>query len=192
VGFQFHSDAMAFLAALRERLRKFCLELHPEKTRLILFGRFASQMRMERGLGKPETFNYLGLTHICGKSKAGQYLLERHTMRKRMNAKLKEIKLELQRRCHLPIPEQGAWLRVVVRGYFAYHAVPTNIYALGRFRTQISWLWHQALRRRSQRDRTTWERMKTLVARWIPPARILHPWPTERFDVNTRGKSPVR
>ncbi len=192
VGFQFHSDAMAFLAALRERLRKFCLELHPEKTRLILFGRFASQMRMERGLGKPETFNYLGLTHICGKSKAGHHLLERHTMRRRMNAKLKEIKLELQRRRHLPIPEQGAWLRAVVRGYFAYHAVPTNIYALGRFRTQISWLWHQALRRRSQRDRTTWERMKTLVARWIPPARILHPWPTERFDVNTQGKSPVR
>ncbi len=127
VGFQFHSDAEGFLAALRERLRKFCLELHPEKTRLILFGRFASQMRMERGLGKPETFNYLGLTHICGKSKAGYYLLERHTMRKRMNAKLKEVKLELQRRRHLPIPEQGAWLRAVVRGYFAYQAVPTNI-----------------------------------------------------------------
>lgn len=113
-------------------------------------------------------------------------------MRKRMNAKLKEIKAELQRKRHLPIPEQGTWLRAVVRGYLAYHAVPTNIRSLGQFRSQIVRLWYQALRRRSQRSRMTWARMATLVVRWIPPARILHPWPTERFDVMTRGKSPVR
>ena len=192
VGFQIPSDATQFLKELRERMRNFGLELHPEKTRLIQFGRFAAKSRAERGLGKPETFNYLGFTHICGKSKAGYYLVLRHTIRKRMNAKLRDLKAELQQRRHLPIPEQGAWLHAVVRGYFAYYAVPTNIYALGQFRTQVSHHWHKALRRRGQRDRTTWARMKTLVERWLPKARILHPWPTERFDAITRGKSPVR
>ncbi|MCP3104749.1 hypothetical protein LZ198_38375 [Myxococcus sp. K15C18031901] len=192
VGFQDRSDAEQFLALLRERLRMFALELHPEKTRLIQFGRLASKSRARCGLGKPETFNYLGFTHICGKSKAGFYLVKRHTMRGRMNAKLKDVKAEIQRRRHLPIPEQGNWLAAVVRGYFAYHAVPTNIYAMGRFRTQVGQHWYRALRRRSQRDRTNWARMKTLVDRWLPKARIQHPWPEERFDVTTQGKSPVR
>lgn len=192
VGFEDRSDAEQFLALLRERLRMFALELHPEKTRLIQFGRLASKSRERCGLGKPETFNYLGFTHICGKSKAGFYLVKRHTMRVRMNAKLKDVKAELQRRRHLPIPEQGNWVAAVVRGYFAYHAVPTNIYAMGRFRTQVGQHWYRALRRRSQRDRTNWARMKTLVDRWLPKARIQHPWPEERFDVTTQGKSPVR
>ncbi|QQR48148.1 hypothetical protein JKA73_10125 [Myxococcus xanthus] len=192
VGFEDRSDAEQFLALLRERLRMFALELHPEKTRLIQFGRLASKSRERCGLGKPETFNYLGFTHICGKSKAGFYLVKRHTMRVRMNAKLKDVKAELQRRRHLPIPEQGNWVAAVVRGYFAYHAVPTNIYAKGRFRTQVGQHWYRALRRRSQRDRTNWARMKTLVDRWLPKARIQHPWPEERFDVTTQGKSPVR
>jgi group II intron reverse transcriptase/maturase len=192
VGFQYRSDAEAFLRSLRERLRKFSLELHPEKTRLLMFGRYAEKMREERGLGKPETFNFLGLTHICGRTGRGKFLLIRRTMRKRMQAKLREVKAELQRRRHLPIPEQGVWLRAVVRGYFAYHAVPTNGRALASFRTQVIRLWQRSLRRRGQRDRTNWEKMGRLVRRWIPPARILHPWPEERFDVRTRGKSPVR
>ncbi|AKQ65511.1 Mobile element protein [Myxococcus hansupus] len=156
VGFQFYSDAERFQVALRERLRKFSLELHPEKTRLLLFGRYAAKMREERGLGKPETFDFLGLTHICGRTRSGKFLLRRHTMRRRMRAKLREVKAELQRRRHLPIPEQGAWLRVVVRGYFAYHAVPTNIMALSSFRTQLAHLWHRALQRRSQRAGMNW------------------------------------
>ncbi|WP_237077285.1 group II intron reverse transcriptase/maturase [Myxococcus xanthus] len=192
VGFQNRSDAEQFLKSLRERLRKFSLELHPEKTRLLMFGRYAEKMRAERGLGKPETFSFLGLTHICGRTGRGKFLLIRRTMRKRMQAKLREVKAELQRRRHLSIPEQGAWLRAVVRGYFAYHAVPTNGRALLSFRTQVIRLWQRSLRRRGQRDRTNWEKMGRLVRRWMPPARILHPWPEERFDVRTRGKSPVR
>ncbi len=192
VGFQYRSDAEQFLKSLRERLRKFSLELHPEKTRLLMFGRYAEKMRTERGLGKPETFSFLGLTHICGRTGRGKFLLIRRTMRKRMQAKLREVKAELQRRRHLSIPEQGAWLRAVVRGYFAYHAVPTNGRALLSFRTQVIRLWQRSLRRRGQRDRTNWEKMGRLVRRWMPPARIQHPWPEERFDVRTRGKSPVR
>ena len=157
-----------------------------------MFGRYAAQMRQERGLGKPETFNFLGLTHICARTGRGKFLLKRRTMRKLMQAKLHEVKAELQRRRHLPIPEQGAWLRAVVRGYFAYHAVPTNVMALSSFRTQVIRLWQRSLRRRGQRDRTNWEKMGRLARRWIPPARIMPPWPEERFDVRTRGKSPVR
>lgn len=191
-GFQKYAAAKSFEAELRERLQKFGLALHPDKTRLLMFGKYANQRRRERGARKAETFDFLGFTHICGKSRAGQFLLTRHTVAKRMRAKLHETKLELQRRRHQPIPEQGAWLRSVVRGYFAYHAVPTNTFAMSDFRTQVVRCWHKALRRRSQRDKTDWVRMNRLVNRWLPPVRVLHPWPTERFDARTQGKSPVR
>ncbi len=192
VGFQHRSDANEFLGELRERLRKFSLELHPDKTRLLEFGRYAAERRAARGEGRPETFNFLGFTHMCGKSKAGSFVLVRHTMRARMRATLREVKSELQRRRHHSIPEQGAWIASVVRGYFAYHAVPTNVDALNSFKTEVEKLWRKSLRRRCQRDRTNWKRMHALTQRWVPKARILHPWPDERFDVTTRGKSRVR
>lgn len=192
LGFQHRGDALQFLGDLKERLRKFSLELHPSKTRLIEFGRFAATRRRERGLGKPETFDFLGFTHICGEMKHGRFLLLRHTMRGQIRAKLRSIQVELQRRRHLPLPAQGKWLGSVVRGYFAYFAVPTNVHALQAFRTQVERHWRQALRRRGQRDRTTWARMRILSARWLPKPRILHPWPSTRFDGRTRGRSPVR
>ncbi len=192
VGFQHRTDAERFQEELRERLRTFNLELHPDKTRLIEFGRYAADRRAARGEGKPETFNFLGLTHICERNERGQYVLVRHTMRKRMTAKLHDVKAELRRRRHRPIPEQGAWIASVVRGFFAYHAVPTNVYALNAFRREVEKLWRKSLRRRGQKDRTNWTRMHLLTQRWVPRARILHPWPDERFDVRTQGKSRVR
>jgi RNA-directed DNA polymerase len=193
VGFEHQPDAERFLDALRERLRCFALELHPDKTRLIAFGKLANAARKARHMkGAAETFSFLGFTHLCARTKTGRFLLARHTVKSRMRAKLHEVKAKVQRRRHLPIPEQGRWLGQVVRGYFAYYAVPTNIKVLARFRTQIIRTWHRALRRRGQRDRTNWARMNALAQRWIPPARVLHPWPDERFDVRTRGKSPVR
>jgi len=192
VGFQHHTDAVRFQEELRGRLRGFGLELHPEKTRLIEFGRFAVQRREERNLGKPATFNFLGFTHISAESRERKFLLVRQTMRERMRAKLREVKANLRRRQHLPIPTQGRWLGAVVRGYFAYHAVPTNVKALQAFRTQVERHWQRSLRRRGQRDRTNWARMRQLSRRWLPEPKIQHPWPTERFDVRTRGRSPVR
>jgi hypothetical protein len=192
VGFQHHADAVRFQEELRGRLRGFGLELHPEKTRLIEFGRFAVQRREERNLGKPATFNFLGFTHISAESREQKFLLVRQTMRERMRAKLREVKANLRRRQHLPIPTQGRWLGAVVRGYFAYHAVPTNVKALQAFRTQVERHWQRSLRRRGQRDRTNWARMRQLSRRWLPEPKIQHPWPTERFDVRTRGRSPVR
>jgi group II intron reverse transcriptase/maturase len=193
VGFQHRGDAVRFLGELRERFRKFALELHPEKTRLIAFGKYANERRKERGLkGSAEIFSFLGFTHGCGKTSNGKFVLTRRTVAKRMRSKLHEVKTEIQRRQHLPIPVQGRWLGQVVRGYFAYYAVPTNIQAMGTFRTQVTRHWHKALRRRSQRDRMTLTRMIVLERRWIPRARILHPWPEDRFDARTRGKSPVR
>jgi group II intron reverse transcriptase/maturase len=192
VGFKHAADAQAFHYDLRKRLQKFGLELHPDKTRLIRFGKNAESNRRERGEGKPETFDFLGLTHICGRTRSGKFLLHRQTTRKRMRAKLREIKEETLRRRHRPVPEQGAWLRSVVRGYFAYHAVPTNIHSLAAFRTQVGRHWCRALRRRSQRHRMTWTRMTQLEERWLPRARISHPWPEVRLDARTRGKSPVR
>ena len=183
-GFEYESDAKRFLADLRERLEKFALSLHPDKTRLIEFGRFAAERRARRGLGKPETFNFLGFTHICGVSRAGYFLLTRKTRRDRMRATLRAIKEELWRRLHEPIREQGQWLGQVVRGYFAYHAVPTNFRSLCAFRHHVTDLWRRSLRRRSQRDRTTWERIAQLVAEFLPAARITHPWPHDRFIVN--------
>ena len=192
VGFQYQKDAERFLADLRERFRKFDLELHSDKTRLIEFGRYAARDRERRGLRKPETFKFLGFVHICSKTKEGWFLLKRQTDGKRMRAKLGQLKSVLLRMRHVSVPEQGAWLQRVVRGYFNYHAVPTNIVALDRFRTEIARHWYRALRRRSQKSRLTWTRMARLVERWLPHPRNLHPLPEQRFDVRTRGRSPVR
>jgi hypothetical protein len=191
VGFEHKGDARRFLADLRERFAKFGLELHPGKTRLIEFGRFAPGMA-RRGQGKPETFDFLGFTHVCGKTRDGRFWLRRFTIAKRMRAKLGEVKDQLQRRRHQPIPEQGKWLRSVVQGHFAYYAVPGNIDAVNAFRKQTTRHWYKALRRRSQRTRLNWERMDRLAARWLPPARIMHPWPSVRFNARTQGRSPVR
>jgi RNA-directed DNA polymerase len=183
VGFEHQSDAERFLAELRERVEKFALALHPEKTRLIEFGRHAAKDRAARGLGKPETFNFLGFTHICSRSRRGGFLLQRKTRRDRMRAKLRSLKVELRRRRHEPIPQQGRWLAQVLRGYFAYHAVPTNYPRLAAFRTHLVVLWRRTLRRRSQRDFTSWERITRLAQAYLPTPRILHPWPNVRFDV---------
>jgi len=156
---------------------------HPDKTRLIEFGRFAANDRKLRGLGKPETFTFLGFTFICGRSRRGNFQLQRKTRRDRMQGKLRDIKAELRRRMHQPIPEQGKWLRQVVAGHFAYYAVPSNSRALSAFRHYVTDLWRRTLRRRSEKGGFTWERMTKLVADWLPPPRILHPWPDERFDV---------
>jgi RNA-directed DNA polymerase len=183
VGFEHESDARRLLDAMRKRLREFSLSLHPEKTRLIEFGRFAAENRKRRGLGKPESFNFLGFTFICGKSRRGKFQLIRKTRRDRMRAKLRQIKRELRLRMHEPIPKQGKWLAYVVGGYFNYHAVPTNRRALAAFRFFVCELWRRTLRRRSQKDSMTWQRMTRLAAYWLPPPRILHPWPTARFAV---------
>ena len=182
-GFEHEDDARRFLDAMRDRLGKFALSLHPDKTRLIEFGRFAATDRKLRGLGKPETFTFLGFTFICGLSRCGNFQLQRKTRRDRMLGKLKDIKAELRRRMHQPIPEQGRWLRQVVTGHFAYYAVPTNSRALSAFRHHVTDLWRRTLRRRSQKDGFTWDRMTRLVDDWLPQPRILHPWPDVRFDV---------
>jgi group II intron reverse transcriptase/maturase len=195
LGFQQRSDAERCLAELRERFRKFNLELHPDKTRLIEFGRFAADNRKGRGGnggGKPETFDFLGFTHICDKTRDGRFIVLRQTMRKRMRAKLKELKLELRRRLHDPVPEVGRWLGAVVRGHFRYYGVPRNGPALTLFRYQVVGLWLRTLRRRSQKHRVTWARMWRLVQRWLPSPRIYHPYPEQRLCVITQGKSPVR
>ena len=191
-GFEYEEDARRFLAELRERFARFGLELHPDKTRLIEFGRHAAWQRRKRGLGKPETFDFLGFTHICGKTRNGRFWLKRVTIAKRMRAKLAEVKDQLKRRRHQPIPEQGQWLASVVRGHRAYYAVPGNTDAVKAFRTQVTRHWYKALRRRSQRTRLTWPRMNRLATRWLPPARVIHPFPDVRFDATTRGRSPVR
>jgi RNA-directed DNA polymerase len=183
-GFEHEGQARCFVAQLRQRMEKFALSLHPDKTRLIEFGRYAAERRAKRGLGKPETFNFLGFTHIAGRSQKGRFLLLRKTRRDRMRAKLKAIKDALRQRMHDPIPQQGQWLRQVVRGYFAYHAVPTNVRSLSAFRYFVERLWLRTLRRRSQKDRLSWDRLTRLATEWLPPARILHPWPTARFAVN--------
>ena len=191
-GFQHRDDAERFLADLRDRLAKFSLELATEKTRLIEFGRYAARDRSARGLGRPETFPFLGFTHICAKDGRGRFMVKRITISKRMRAKLAEVKDELKLRRHHPIPEQGQWLASVVRGHFAYYAVPGNGHALFAFRGQVARHWRRALRHRSQRTRLDWERMDRLATRWLPPARIQHPWPNKRFDARTQGRSPVR
>jgi RNA-directed DNA polymerase len=183
VGFEHEADAGRFLAAMRTRFEEFALSLHPDKTRVLEFGRHAATRRRQRGLGKPETFAFLGFTFICGKSRSGKFLLKRKSRGDRVQAKLAEIKEELRHRRHQPIPEQGRWLAQVVSGFFNYHAVPTNFRALRAFRDHVRDLWRRSLRRRSQRDRMTFERMKKLANDWLPRPRILHPWPSDRFAV---------
>jgi group II intron reverse transcriptase/maturase len=182
-GFEHEDDARRFLDALRERFAAFALLLHPGKTRLIEFGRHAAAERKKRGIGRPETFAFLGFTFICGKSRRGAFQLQRKTRRDRMRTKLQEIKTELRQRMHQSIPSQGHWLRQVVTGHFAYYAVPTNSRALSAFRHYVADLWRRTLRRRSQKDGFTWDRMTKLVAGWLPAPRILHPWPDRRFAV---------
>jgi group II intron reverse transcriptase/maturase len=182
-GFEHEADAQRFHADLQQRMEKFALSLHPDKTRLIEFGRCAAAQRARRGLGKPETFDFLGFTHICGRTRKGAFQLKRKSRRDRMRAKLRAIKEELRRRMHDPIQQQGHWLRLVVRGYFAYHAVPTNIASLSAFRQHVVDLWRRALKRRSQKDCTTWGRIAVLAAEFLPAPRLLHPWPDARFAV---------
>ncbi len=184
VGFEHRDDAERFQADLRARLAEFALALNAEKTRLIEFGRFAARDRQKRGLGKPETFTFLGFTHICAKTQKGRFQVKRITDSKRMRRKLSEVNSELRWRMHRPIPEQGRWLASVLRGHCNYYAVPENSKAVNAFRYEIIRYWHKALRRRSQRDRLTWERMTRLAARWLPTVRVLHPWPEVRYDAN--------
>ena len=182
-GFEHESDARRFWDAMRMRFERFGLELHGDKTRLLEFGRHAAARRKQRGLGKPETLKFLGFIFICGKTRSGGFQLQRKTRGDRMMARLKEIKAQLRERMHHAIPEQGKWLKAVVTGYFAYHAVPTNSRALGTFRHYVTVLWRRTLRRRSQKDHLTWSRIAKLAAHWLPPPRILHPWPSQRFAV---------
>jgi len=185
VGFQYRADAERFLAELGERLAKFGLELHSEKTRLLEFGPYAAENRRRAGEGKPETFNFLGFTHICGKKRNGRFTVVRHTIRKRVQAKLGEVKAELRRRLHAPIPVVGAWLRRVIQGHLQYYGVPMNGSALSTFCFQVGRLWYRALRRRSQTARLNWERMRRLIQRWLPPPRFTHPYPLRRLGVVT-------
>jgi len=186
VGFQSKADAEQFRAELTERMRKFHLELHPEKTRLLEFGPFAINNRQRRGEGKPETFNFLGFTHICVKKRSnGMYTVLRQTIRKRLQTKLNEVKAELRRRMHEPIPKQGKWLQAVVRGHLRYYGVPMNNPALALFRFQVGRLWHRSLSRRSQNGRVLWDRMRRLIARWLPLPTVCHPYPLRRMGVIT-------
>ena len=181
VGFEYREDAERFLGELRDRFAKFSLELHPGMTRLIEFGRHAARNRAARGEGKPETFDFLGFTHICAKSKSGRFWVRRITISKRMRAKLKAVSDQLKRRMHQPIPDQGRWLASVVRGHMAYYAVPGNASAVNAFRTQVTGRWYKALRRRSQKTRINWTRMNRIATRWLPPVRAMHPFPEARF-----------
>jgi len=191
VGFESRAEAVRFLEEFRERLAKFGLELHAEKTRLIEFGRFAAPNRKQRGEGKPETFTFLGFTHYCGtRHKDGAFIVWRETAKKRLVAKLQAIKTELQRRRHEPVASVGAWLRKVVSGYYQYHAVPGNLHRLNLFRWRLSWVWRRALSRRSQRSHIHMRRLDRLMDRWIPVACVLHPYPMQRFDANHPRREP--
>jgi RNA-directed DNA polymerase len=194
VGFEHEQEARQFLVELRDRFAQFGLALHPDKTRLIEFGRHAAQRRGRRGDGKPDTFDFLGFTHICARSpRNGMFWVKRITIAKRMRARLQQVKAELQHRRHWPIQKLGMWLRRVVQGHLNHYAVPGNWPAIRQFRTQVTRHWLRALRRRSQRGRTlTWAKMNEYVNRWLPPARILHPFPSVRFAARTQGRSPVR
>ena len=184
LGFEYRDDAEAFRRAMSDRLATFKLTLHPEKTRMLEFGRFAKSARARRGESKPETFTFLGFTHICAEDRHGRFQLQRHSRRDRLRATLARIKLLLKRRMHWVIPEQGCWLAQVVRGWFGYHAVPTNFRALDAFRHHVVVLWRRTLNRRSQKANTTWSRMTQIAADYLPAARISHPWPSVRFAAN--------
>jgi group II intron reverse transcriptase/maturase len=190
VGFEREEEVSHFLDVLKTRFAEFALALHPDKTRIVEFGRFAAERRMQRGLGKPETFNFLGFTFICGKSRDGRFLVNRKSRRDRMRAKLQEIKKELRRCMHAGIADHGRWLRQVVTGYFNYHAVPTNYHSLEAFHHHILEIWRRVLKRRSQKDHTTWDVMTRLGDQWLPKPRILHPWPTQRFVAKHPRREP--
>jgi RNA-directed DNA polymerase len=193
LGFEHRQDAEAFRCALSERLERFGLALHSQKTRLLQFGRYARQARHRAGLGKPETFDFLGFTHFCSEARgSGRFVIGRKTIAKRMRAQLAEIKAQLRRRLHRPVHETGRWLNRVLRGHLAYYAVPLNIPNISAFFYQVGRLWIRALRRRSQRSRMTWERFSRLRARYFPRIRTMYPLPGHRFDAKTRGRSPVR
>ncbi len=181
LGFQHQAEADRFLENFRERLGRFGLELHPDKTRRIEFGRFAEQNRKRRGEGKPETFDFLGFKHISGKNRLGRFTVRRKTIRKRMGVKLREVKQQLRERMHDPVRQTGQWLKSVVHGYFHYYAVPGNIDSLSAFRDRLTGHWWQTLRRRSQKRRLSWTRMLALADRWLPRPRVLHPYPADRF-----------
>ena len=180
-GFQKEQEARRFLAEMQARMHQFGLTLNASKTRLIEFGRFAQQQRQRRGQGKPETFDFLGFTHCCGVDRRGKFQVIRLTMKKRMRVTLAAIRTELMRRRHQPVPAVGKWLRTVVQGYFAYYAVPTNLYRLDGFRSEVCRAWRHALKRRSQRNRQTWDRFNRLAIRYIPHPRQTHPYPERRF-----------
>jgi RNA-directed DNA polymerase len=193
LGFQYRGEAERFLKQLRERMAEYGLELHPEKTRLIEFGRFAEANRKRDGARKPETFNFLGFTHICGTIwKSGKFTVKRKTVGKRMTAKLRDIAAQLRRRMNDPIEQTGGWLTQVVRGYFNYHAVPGNLRRLYAFRRETARYWLFTLRRRSQRSRWKWERFRTLIDLYLPEPKILHPYPLERFCAKYPDRSRVR
>jgi hypothetical protein len=185
MGFQYRYEAERLLGELKKRFAEYGLEIHSEKTRLIEFGRFAEANRAERGEGKPETFDFLGFTHMCSRTrKRNRFTIRRKTIAKRLRAKIKEVRKEIMRKRHEPVPKQGAWLRSVVQGHFNYFAVPGNHRATDTFRTEVSKGWLRALRRRSQKSLSlTWERIKQLVATWIPTAEVQHPYPNERLCV---------
>ena len=190
IGFQHRADAERFLATLRERLEQFGLVLNPDKTRLIEFGRFAIENRVQRGDGKPETFDFLGFTHCCSKTRKGGFLILRLTVKKRMRATLKAIRVKLRSMMHHPVPIVGKWLRSVVQGYFNYFAVPGNVFRLGSFRKDLCRAWRRVLQRRSQRHILSWKRFNTLAKRYIPSPRSTHPYPEERFRANHPRQEP--
>ena len=192
VGFEHRDEAERFLAELRQRLTRFGLALHPEKTRLLPFGRKADREWRHRGGPKPGTFDFLGFTHSCAKTRKGGFTVLRRTMRRRFRAKLREVKAELRRRLHHPVREQGAYLRSVVLGHVRYYGVPNNGPSINLFRYEVGWLWGRSLRRRSQAHRPSWQRLVRIIQRWLPPARVCHPWPLVRFGVVTRGGSRMR
>ena len=183
VGFQHHHEARRFLSELRERLAKFGLELHSDKTRLLEFGRNAASDRERRGERKPETFDFLGFTHYCGQTRRGQFQVKRRTMLRCMLRKLAELKVELRRRLHSSVPEVGKWLGSVLKGHHRYYGVPDNYASLARFQRAAIKLWYRSLRRRSQRSTVTWQRMPRLEERWLPEPRIYHPYPEQRLRV---------
>jgi len=194
LGFQKKEAAERFLDQMRERLAKFGLSLHPDKTRLIEFGRFAEENRRVRGQRRPETFDFLGFTHCCGKDRQGRFQVIRLTIKKRMRATLAAIRETLLRRRNEPIPVVGAWLHRVVEGYFRYHAVPTNLKRLSGFHAEVCRTWLRALRRRSQRSKTNWDRFNRIIDPFVPRVRVLHPYPDQRFKAShpTFGRSRMR
>jgi len=192
VGFQYKDDAERFHTELRERLKQFNLELSEEKTRLIRFGRFARQDRNDRGGGKPETFDFLGFTHICGQTRNGKFCVRRKTMAKKFRAKLQELSKELRRRRHHRVADVGRWLASVLTGHYRYYGVPRNYVALRNFQHEVKRLWKSNLTRRSGKANLTWTQMAAITHRWLPTPRIMHPYPTQRLNVTIQGRSPVR